>query len=286
MGLKKNQEIKENKMFKLVVLLGLLACAFSAPVDFDKDVLQNNASRFDFNLTMEEMMEFEGLVFEVKRHLYDNKRIFEVARALAQDESLRNEVMDVLKEAVGPNPKEGIYQAFVFFVDKLEATSNSSSPFNFTEEEHMRFDQTYNYIFSQLFGENRRFFMAVRAFATDKDLQREAHDAIKEILHGENPKQAVFDLLNGVQSKLEQVEDSDDVFFMDEEEEKKFDRLLNAIKTELVDNRRIYEALKAFVLDGRLRDDVIEHVLNIFVGDEPKKSLFDGLNALHKLLNE
>lgn len=63
-------------------------------------------------------------------------KIFEVARALLLDQSLRNEAEELLKNTLSnPDTKEGVYQAVKAINQKLQETEGQSEQFTFSPEE-------------------------------------------------------------------------------------------------------------------------------------------------------
>ena len=107
----------------------------------DWDEIFGNGSQYNFNLTSDEMEAFEGVLGSIKHQIWDEKRIFEVARALARDEHLRHELFEKLKPIAGQEPKMAIYEAVSAINDRLIATAGNDTTFqNVTQEDIQEFE--------------------------------------------------------------------------------------------------------------------------------------------------
>lgn len=265
-------------MLKLVVLFAVIACSVANP-------LFNNLDRFDFDLTEQEINDFESVLGEIKTQLWDNKRIFEVARAIANDDELREDfVLAKLKAIFTSNdPKNTIYETFEAFADKLRETEGMSTDFaDVTEEEIQEFEDAIDHILEELFI-NGKIIPVVQALVGDDEIRDETLDLLMGVLFDSDAEAAVRNLVDYVTDKLSEIQET--VIDFDMNEADQFKQLFDSVTFELFENRRIYEAIRAYVIDKDIRDGTNQHVYEIFSGEDPEEELFQALNDLDELLS-
>ena len=198
------------------------------------DQLFGNGSQFNFDLSEEDVAKFEATLHEIKVQLWDNKRIFEALRALALDEQLRNETLNKLHSLAGEDPKDAIYDAFKALEDKLVESEGQDNTFNMTTEEEQMFDQTFDYIKSELY-DNKKIFHFIHVMVHDHETRHKVVEGIKAVMFGDEPKMAVHDFFETFADELSKVNGT--AFDMSPEEEEKFDEAYDQIMAELFGKR-------------------------------------------------
>lgn len=274
-------------MFKLIVLFAVMSCAIANPVardlnstgtEFDSSFVEG--MQFDFDLNQEEMDNFEFELGGITAQLFGDWRIFEVVRALVHDEGLRNDTLKYLKTIANDSySKSAIYEAVKAANQKLQETEGKSTEFATTDEEITKFRNVMDQIVDQLFAQ-KKVFIAIRALATDSNLSDTIEKGLDAIILGDDPKTALFDAATFVNDKLQQVGSVEDFFGITEEESEKFDEAFEELRVEFLEKRRVYEVIRALVIDEKLRNETVEKLIAIAVGENPKAAFFDALEAL------
>jgi len=289
-------------MFKVLVVLAVLAYVNAMPYDmhmkngthfnkgpsgmnmtngthFNKGpsgMNMTHGSHFNFNITEEDKDRMDMVLGQIITELWDNKRIFEVARAFANDENLRNETLEKFKEVFGPNPKDAIYNILVDFRDELNATRGMGNVFNATDAEMESFDELWGSIEYELL-ENKKIFHLIQVIVQDETQRNKIVGGLMEILYGVDPKSAIWNFFVAFKAELEMVDSHD--FSLDANETAQFDALFNQITYELFAKRRIYEVLRDIIIDEDLQEFLSSSFVEIFAGDQPKQSLFKFMTA-------
>jgi len=150
-------------------------------------------------------------------------------------------------------------------------------------EENDRFEGLINFIGNELF-EKKRIFVVVKALVNDAQVRDKTLGLLGEIVHGDKPKEALFNFLEAFKAELEKIESTE--YDFDSEEAKRFDALLEDLAHELFDQRKIYGAVQALLGDGTIRDEAVDALGKIVSSDKPKEAVFHFLEGFLAKLQE
>lgn len=87
----------------------------------------------------------------IASELYDNKKIFHLIQVVANDESVRHEIMGGLKEIIyGDEPAMAIRNFMTRFEQEVRMVNETD--YDMTPEESQKFDMEYDQLMEELFA--------------------------------------------------------------------------------------------------------------------------------------
>jgi hypothetical protein len=100
-----------------------------------------------------------------------------------------------------------------------------------------------------------------------------------DILYGDSPKEAVISLLTFINERLQGSQSFEEVFDIALNEAELFDALVEELRFEFFDKRKIYKVIMAMslVADDQLRDESVEKITALVYGPNPKEALLEVL---------